>query len=258
MKIQQTSPRSQKGFSLIEVLVAAGIGTGIILMMMMAMRVGTEGFSDSTQRIDALVEARAALGVLSDDVATMVGVGDENFGWTASDERFHEIWFLTLKPLEAQDSSKAVGDVCYVHYFTAVTQDAPVVDSAYSRKLYRRFVSSGDLLERLNNGTLPTPVADPDRAEAVAFNVTRFVAQPLARTNAAGPLANWAEGNGLPVALDIDFQVVDSDTAGLMRLEEDWNLTTKIAQTMVLEDGDEYDSRAGREFQLNLKVGHAN
>lgn len=258
MKSNQTSRSSQKGFSLIEVIVAAGIGTFIILMMAMTMRLGTDGFNEATRRIDALVEARAALGVMADDVSTMVGASEDEFGWKSSDERFHEIWFLTLKPIESQDPDKAVGDVCFVHYFTAVTQDAPVEDAAFSRKLYRRFLSSGDLLQRLTSGTLPSPSADPNRAEAVAFNVTRFVAQPLARTSTSGPLTEWSEGNGLPVSLGIDFQVVDGDTAALLREEEDWNLTTPVARTLIIEDDDEDESNRGRDFQLNLEIGHAN
>ena len=264
MIIKRTGLGSQKGYSLVEVMVAAGIGTGVILMMSMSMMVGTRGFDEANRRIDALVEARAALGILSDDVSTMVVAGEEEFGWEEADERFHEVWFLTLKPTESQDPNKAVGDVCYVHYFTAITPDAPVEDAALSRKLYRRFVSSGDILQELRDGVLPTPEADVDQAEAIAFNVTKFVAQPLvlpSPTDAdiGGPLIEWSEETGLPVQLVIDFQVVDGDTAALMRNEEDWNLTTSIAQTLVLEEEEDKErSRKGRNFQQKLKIGHAN
>lgn len=258
MKSYRTSQCGENGFSLLEVLVSTVIGTAIILMMATAMRLGSDGFNEATRRVDSLVEARAALGVMADDVATMVGNGREDFGWQENDERFHEVWFLTLKPIEAQDPERAVGDVCLVHYFTAVTQDAPVEDAAFSRKLYRRFVSSGDLLQRLSTGRLSPPEADPSRAEAVAFNVTRFVAQPLARTTSVGPLVEWEQDNGLPISLGIDFQVVDGDTAALLRNEEDWNLTSDLARTLVLEDTDTDESNKGRDFQLNLEIGHAN
>ena len=258
MNVPLTTQKTYPGFTLIEVIVAALIGTGIILLMAMTLGVGTDGFNEATRRIDALVEARAALGIVADDVSTMVGTGDEEFGWSKDDERFQEIWFLTLKPSEAQDSEKAVGDVCFVHYFTAVTQDAPIDDAAFSRKLYRRFVSSGDILDEVAAGTLPEADADPERAEAVAFNVTRFQAQPLAKPVEEGPLVEWVPGEGLPVSLEIDFQVVDGDTAALMRSEEDWDLTTKIAQTLVVENAETEESRNGRDFHLNLEIGHEN
>ncbi|MGJ8724949.1 MAG: PulJ/GspJ family protein [Roseibacillus sp.] len=258
MKSSLTISKARAGFSLIEVLVAAGVGTAIILMMAMAMRVGTDGFNEATRRIDALVEARAALGVMADDVSTMVGTGEEEFGWSESEERFHEVWFLSVKPIEAQDPEKAVGDVCFVHYFTAVTPDAPVEGAASSRKLYRRLLSSGDVINDIAAGKLPEPDPDPDRAEAIAFNVTRFEAQPLARPVEEGPLIEWVQGGGLPVSLGIDFQVVDGDTAALMRSEEDWNLTSQLAQTLILTEGDDDESNKGRDFQLNLEIGHAN
>lgn len=254
----RTSQSNQKGFSLVEVMVAATVGTAVILMMTFAMRVGADGFQQATQRIDAVVEARAALSVMADDVSTMVGGGTQEFGWDNTDERFHEVFFLTLKPVSAQDASSAVGDVCYVHYFTAITQDAPVADAAFSRKLYRRFLSSGDILSRLTGGGLPTPNADPNSAEVVAFNVTRFIAQPKARLSDFGPLEDWTPGNGVPEALEVDFQVVDGDTAALMNQEADWNFTTNRSQNLVLEVNENDESNRGRNFQLNLEIGHAN
>ncbi len=256
MNIHRTNQRDQGGFSLLEVLVAAAVGTGIILMMATTMQVGTSGFDQATRRIDALVEARAALGILADDAATMIGGGTDEFGWAESDDRFHEIWFLTLKPISAQDPDRAVGDVCLVHYFTAITPDAPVTDAAISRKLYRRFLSSADLLSRLNSGTLQRPEADPERAEIVAFNVTRFVAQPLIDDTNIGPLSEWEPGNGIPTSLGVDFQVVDGDTAALFRREEDWNIQSNVAQELLLEINEEDESSRGRDFRLNLEIGH--
>ncbi len=256
MKLVRSQPPLAAGFTLIEILVSSVVGTIVILVMMVAMGVGTDGFNESTRRIDSLVEARAALGVMSDDVSTMIGAGEEEFGWRKVDDRFHEIWFLTLKPATSQDPDKAVGDVCLVHYFTAVTQDVPIEEAAYTRKLYRRFVSSGDLLGRLLDGTLPPVTADPSQAEAIAFNVTKFVAQPLVRTNPFGPLTEWSENNGIPDSVEIDFQVIDGDTANLLRTPEDWNLTTRIAKQLLSEENENQTSRSGRDFTLNLAIGH--
>lgn len=248
------------GFTLVEVMVSAGISMVIILVMLATMLSGTQGYDQATRRIDALVEARAAMGVMSDDVSTLVSISEEEFGWQASDERFHEIWFLTLKPEGAQDPAKSQGDVCYVHYFTAVTRDLPLPDAAFSRKLYRRFLSSADLVENLRNGTLPTPVANVDEAEAVAFNVTRFVAQPLMANTTdgvGGALIPWTQGGGPPESLAIEFQVVDGDTADMLKTEADWNLDTVRAQNLIAENGLRASLR-GRDFQLNLKIGRAN
>lgn len=258
MMKSRTSQRIQKGFSLIEVIVSASIGTVVILMMTFALRLGADGFNEATHRIDALVEARAAMGTLADDVSTIVGARNQDFGWRNTDERFHEVFFLTLKPIESQDPDEAVGDVCFVHYFTAVTQDAPVPEAAFSRKLYRRFLSSGELIGSLNSGQLPQADANPDQAEIVAFNVTRFVAQPLASGGNFNPLIEWTPSRGLPESLRVDFQVVDDDVARLLREEADWNLGTPLAQNLILENNEDDESNRGRSFELDLEIGHEN
>lgn len=258
MRRNRTYRHTPRAFSLVEVMVSAAIGTGVVLMMALAIRSGTEGYQQATGRIDALVEARAALSILADDATTMVGVENDEFGWIDSSEFFHEIYFLTLKPASAQDPEEAVGDVCYVHYFTAVTPDAPVAGASVSRKLYRRFLSSAEVLVRLSSGQLPTLNSDPDGAEVIAFNVTRFLAQPLSATSDFGPLSDWEPGNGVPEALSVHFQVVDNDTARLLSTESDWNLDTLIARQVVLEDNEEDESNFGRNFYLDIEIGHDN
>lgn len=246
-----------RAFTLVEVMVSAGLGTGIILVMLTAMVTGTRGFDESTRRIDALVEARAALGVLSDDVATIYSFPGDEFGWSNSDERFHEVWFMTLKPEDAQAAGQALGDICFVHYFTAVTPDAPIAGAAVSRKLYRRFVNSADLVSSLETRTLPESDADPAEAEIIAFNVTRFAAQPLQLSvSGEGPI-DWVAGSGSPESLRVDFQVVDGDTAELFSGEDDWNLISARSRNLVAENENGASPR-GRDFRMNLKIGHAN
>ncbi|MDP0489616.1 MAG: prepilin-type N-terminal cleavage/methylation domain-containing protein [Verrucomicrobiota bacterium JB023] len=257
MKHQSSDPPASRGFTLLEVLVSMVVGLGVILVMMNTLLMGTRGYDASTRRIDALVEARAAMTVLADDVATMLGTSTKQFGFEENDGRFQEIWFATLKPESAQDPEKAVGDICIVQYFTAVTEDAPITDSTVSRKLYRRLWSSGDLTAYLRNGSLPLLTPNPDEAEAIAFNVTRFVVQPMVSMGEGQPMGVWSLGNGTPAALEVSFQVVDDDTAGLFRSEEDWDLTSDLATELILED-DFTESRRGRDFSMKLKIGHAN
>lgn len=245
------------GFTLVEVMVSASLGTAIILVMLTAMVAGTRGFDESTRRIDALVEARAALGILSDDVASMIPLPGDEFGWFRSDDRFQEVWFMTLKPTDAQEADKAVGDVCFVHYFTAVTPDAPFEGAAVSRKLYRQFINSRDLVANLEMRQLPEAEADPENAEVIAFNVTRFVAQPLQRPVRGGSMIEWSPGNGAPQSLRVDFQVIDGDTADLFRGEDDWNLVSNLSRDLVVENENGASVR-GRDFRMNLKIGHAN
>jgi type II secretory pathway pseudopilin PulG len=257
-KISKRPPTSQQtGFTLLEVMVAAGIGTAVLLVMLATMVAGTKGYGAATRRIDALVEARAALGVISDDVATMIPHGREAFGWAAEDERFQEIWFLTRKPEDAQAPEQNQGDVCFVHYYTAVTADSFVAEVPVSRKLYRQFLSSGEIAESLQKAILPEPQADSGKGELIAFNVTKFVVQPLESGEDGSGMREWTSDEGIPDSLRIDFQVVDNDTAELFQNEEDWNLQSKLARKLVLE-GESGASARGRDFEMNLTIGHAN
>jgi hypothetical protein len=240
----------------VEVMVAAGIGTVVLLVMLATMVAGTKGYKGTTRRIDALVEARAALGVISDDVATMIPHGRESFGWAADDERFQEIWFLTRKPEDAQAPEQNQGDVCFVHYYTAVTSDSFVAEVPVSRKLYRQFLSSAEIAEFLKQGTLPEPQTDSGKGELIAFNVTKFVAQPMVSGEDGSGMRKWMSGDGVPDSLRIDFQVVDNDTADLFQGEEDWSLQSKLARNLVL-DGESGASSRGRNFEMNLTIGHA-
>jgi hypothetical protein len=63
-------------------------------------------------------------------------------------------------------------------------------------------------------------------------------------------------GDGVPDSLRIDFQVVDNDTADLFQGEEDWSLQSKLARNLVL-DGESGASSRGRNFEMNLTIGHA-
>ena len=86
------------------------------------MAAGGDGYGMANRRVNANVEARAALTTLTDDVAGVLF--DDNFVMKRGDEAWpsDELSFLSLKPRGAQDSSKASGDLCFVHYYTAVTQ----------------------------------------------------------------------------------------------------------------------------------------
>lgn len=255
--LEKQKRRLPRGYSLVEIMAAAGVGLVVILTMLSTLLSGTDGFDSATRRIDALVEARAAMRVMADDVSTVISIGNEEFGWKAEDENFHEVWFLTLKPEGAQDVEKTQGDVCFVHYFTAVTQEVPIEGAAFSRKLYRRFLSSEDVLGSLRQESLPAADANPEEAEAIAFNVTRFIARPLVVAEGGGALVEWMRGAGSPESLAIEFQVVDGDTAEMLQTVEDWNLSSALSRNVIAADN-EGASRRGRDFEMNLKIGQAN
>lgn len=232
-----------RGFSLVEVLVSMSLSLFVLLTMLAVTEMSARGYQGATRRIDTMVEARGALRILADDVSTMLGQGDSLFGFDDSREHFHELWFLTLKPVDAQDENKAVGDVCFVHYFTAVTPDSPVVDSVSTRKLYRRFLASEDVLPSLRLGKLPENERAPEEAEIVAFNVMGFRVFPQALGTEAAVYER----------LGVELFVLDNETSVRFRTAADWSYETLLAKELLLELG-EQESKLGARFRIEMRL----
>jgi prepilin-type N-terminal cleavage/methylation domain-containing protein len=236
------------GFTLAELMVSMSIGSFLLLIVLAVVGAGGDGYDAATQRVDANVEARAGLTTLADDIASMLY--DENFvvselngSWSGS-----ELSFLTLKPRTAQDSSQAAGDLCFVHYYTAVTQQLEGETGPFTRKLYRRLVSSAEVISTLKGGgDYTTPVRDPKRREdeAIAFNVVQFLVKPMVEQD-GGEAEEWQEGDEAPDYIEVTLRVTDSRTAALLPDEADWESGSGLAEGLL---GSEADPEAGKNLR---------
>ena len=225
----------RRGFTLTEVLVASAIGVILLGVVLSVMGVGTDGYSRTMARVDANVEARTALRTLADDVAS--ARVDESFGLrrAEADRGLGEIWFSAFKPRSAQNAEKASGDLCFAYYYTAVTGPLESGRGPYSRKLYRRLVSSADVMSKLKAGEslddpAPTPVSPED--EAIAFNVVQFLAEPLVRGEDGSEL-QWTEEGDDPTHLQVTLQVTDNETAGALTDQEDWEGGSTLSEQLL-------------------------
>jgi hypothetical protein len=244
------------GFTLTELIVAMGMAMLLLFVILSMLGTGGRGYSAAMGRVDANVEARAALTTLADDVA---GVRfDENFGfvkeggpWSSS-----ELWLMTMKPRSAQESGKASGDLCFVHYYTAVTQELEEDAGRFSRKLYRRLVSSADVMRDLKDGkTFESPTADPKRLEdePMAFNVVQFLVEPMVRQEGRENTL-WKKGDGRPDYLDVSLRVTDNETAGLLTAEADWEGGGGLAERLVGENEEGQNGKRVREYQVVVPI----
>ncbi len=95
------------GFTLTELIVSMGMAVTLMLVVVSVMAVGSDGYGQANRRVNANVEARAALTTLTDDVAGILF--DDNFVLKTGDGTWPsgELSFLALKPRGAQDASKA-------------------------------------------------------------------------------------------------------------------------------------------------------
>ena len=224
-----------RGFTLTELIVAMGMAVVLLFVIFGMLGVGGRGYSAAMGRVDGTVEARAALTTLVDDVAGMRF--DDNFGIVVGSDVWgsSELRMMVFKPRSAQESDKASGDLCFVHYYTAVTQELEGDTGPFSRKLYRRLVSSADVMKELKEGrSFESPVADPERLEdePVAFNVVQFLVEPKVR-GVDGEDTDWKKGDGRPDYLVVSLRVTDHETAGLLRAEADWEESGGLAERLL-------------------------
>ncbi len=244
------------GFTLTELIVAMGMAVTVMLVVVSVMAAGSDGYGMANRRVNANVEARAALTTLTDDVAGMLF--DGNFVLKTGDGEWPsgELSFLALKPRSAQDGAKASGDLCFVHYYTAVTRQLEEDRGPFSRKLYRRLVSSADVMDALRNGKdFESPVVDPtrDEDEPVAFNVVQFELKPKSY-HAGGLVKDWKKGEGQPDFLEVVLRVTDNETAGLLRNEDDWDGSGALARRLLGEGGENEDGKRLRSFSVTIPV----
>ena len=254
---RDSSPALRGGFTLIEVLVSSGIGVILLGVVLAVMGVGVDGYSRTMARVDANVEARTALRTIADDVAAIHL--DESFGVRALPQGggAGEIWFSTRKARAAQEPSQATGDLCFVYYYTAVTGPLETDRRPYSRKLYRRLVSSGEVMSKRKAGeSLAMPQARPEAPadETIAFNVVKFLLEPMVRAE-DGEEGRWIEDGPDPTHLRITLQVADNETAGLLTSVDDWDGETALSRRLLGPDPNTPTSNEHlRTFNLTVPI----
>lgn len=272
----RVSASRRPGFTLIEILVSTGVGVILLGVVLSVMQVGGDGYGKTSRRIDTNVEARSALRIFYDDLTA--AQFDDYFGsGSVSTGRWptNEIWFTALMPRNAQEESKASGDLCFVYYYTAVT--GPLDESGvgpFSRKLYRRFISSEDVMAVLKGektpaeAGLPSPLKEPspepeqrEQDEAVAFNVLQFLVEPL-EVNDVGKRVAWTrttptDGQEVddekPDLVKITLRVADNETAGQLTKASDWEAGGTLTDELLGSAGE--PGRRLRSFEMTIPCG---
>ena len=213
-------PRSNGGFSLIELMFSMAIGS--VILILAATMLGTSG--DGYERISGNVgcerEARAVITQLSSDLATAV------FHQSGIIEKSTAAWpvdrlgFFSLQPEAAQTESGRIGDLCAVNYY--------IQDLTLGRKtvrcLMRGFRESNDTFKALRDGdTVSLYQPNPTLDEPIAFGVVSFEARPKLR-DGQGKWIDWVTNGVLgPEALDIKVVIARRNLTGKLILPADWD-----------------------------------
>jgi len=198
-------PRSRKrsahyraaAFTLLELLVSMSILAVLLVLLLSIVNGSTKLWKANENRVDSYREARAAVNMLANDLASLYASSNlKNFSISTQKDKLPatpvgvngmhgSIFFLTALPPNAQGTSKSgkenKSDLCTVGYFLGYdkTSLAGAGTGTESYNLYRYFrasddtftaLSTGDLLGGITIDTTPTSA----NTELLAKNITGF------------------------------------------------------------------------------------
>jgi len=221
---------ARAGFSLLEVLVAAGVLAIVMVIMLGALSTSLSLWRNTDNKIVADREARAVELLLARDLAKVVMPAKTNF-WPrivtnrAGRDNTYYLKFLTAAPADAQPGSE-IGDVCYVEYAVVPSTNGT------GREMRRPFWSSTQTFtEILKKGEFPSAPQSANQYQSLGLNLlptnnlaarglgplvgeansTNFV---LLGTNKGSllPFTDNPSTTNRPVAVEVNFAVADRTT----------------------------------------------
>ncbi len=244
-----------RGFSLIEVMVALGIGTLVLLIGVFALGTVRDGYERGASGIGTEREARAVLTQVAEDLSKAV-MHEED--WLHHDKgsgtwRTDRLGFLCLQPDDAQSDENRIGDLCAVNYYLRDLE----IGGVTVRCLMRGFHDSGETFAAVRGGSVSPLWSRQDRDEPVAFGVVSFEAEPL-RRDPSGALREWQ-------VTEDPFEGIAPDLVRLRLVVARRQLVAKLDRpgdwdsSPLLGSPDDLDSAAELEvFEVMAPFSHAN
>lgn len=253
-----SSKKKAGAFTLLELLVAMAVLAVLLAILLSIVSGASTLWRESESRVDSFREARAALNLVTADLASLYASSDPKFisvatkdadigklvKTAADDEIGSALFFITALPEAAQDPDLNESDLCAVGYFVAFNKASASINAKNSYNLYRYFISSNETFENIVGdeptpffaGTGPKVSATIKEVEIVARNITRFQVEPYTlEADASGAftkLSDFVQSDTSPVpdVLDVTIVAVNQDTAdrwdGTKSDWEDENSTT--------------------------------
>lgn len=248
------------GFTLAELMVAMGIASLLMLVLLALAGQGSRGFHDTQRRVNTQSESRAVLHFLGREVSTRLPgtplrmkEGEGDLGDPGHDKA--AIFRVLEEPERALDPDG--GDVTLVVWQVLFTEDRA---GRVSPKLYRKLVPTRESQDLMRQGFgLPeVPEVDPAKDEVLAYNVVSFRAR-LWKQAEDGSLTEWQESDGrdpaaVPVALDLELGIIDDTTAGRLTGEADWRGETELGARAVGRPGEPRSGEAVRRFATRISL----
>lgn len=230
-------------FTLLELMVSMAVLSLIIVLLLSIVDNATTMWRQSENRVDAYREARAALNVIANDLASIYRSSNTNF-FRLDDPSIvidapppasldDPLFFLTALPTGAQDPDSNKSYICAVGYFLGYNSTSLSGNSKEkSLNLYRYFKSSDNTYEVLTNSSpsLVTKKLTTGRTgeEVLAKNVTHFNVKAFTFSETL-PLATpelvpfvQSPATPIPDMIEISLGAISNDSAKKLTSLTDW------------------------------------
>lgn len=224
---------TKRGFTLLELLVSLAVGSLVILIILASLLRGSKDYKRIDERRHASLEARSALHAIANDLRSATWDSTSLF-YQKSQATWPEdsVGFFLSKPRSSQSSQEAIGDMCYVYYYTAITADQRGV----SRKLFRQFISSQKAFELLKNKSDPLlipPTNNPEEDEPIAFDIAGIRIEPFYYDSQKKAIAWSPTHTSPPDYIDITLFITDKSTRIHLVTGDDWKADTPIGKKLL-------------------------
>lgn len=231
-----------RGFTLIELMVAAGITTILLLGMTGIFDQAMKGWRLSSRRADAEREVRSVLTMVQRDFAGLVVQTNLPIIWMTNAalanligpsfppayDQGGAVFFLTTST--AGQSGSTNGDLAGVGYYVAwTTNHRP--EGSYD--LYRYYLTGTNLLAAITNhlatGSTLFP-ASPSRDEMVGANVANFLTEFKTLPPGFGNVSNNSPGllTNRPGYVQLELTAYGSEAVRSLSTSNDWVTTNTI------------------------------
>ncbi|NJM36550.1 MAG: prepilin-type N-terminal cleavage/methylation domain-containing protein [Akkermansiaceae bacterium] len=166
---------SDRGFSLLELLVSTAIISIILILTVSMLNQSSDSYGQIRASVTSDREARFAITQLTADLSGACFHRDSLFEKSVTAWPKDRLGFLTLKPIHSQTEATCIGDGCAVSYYIKDLK----IDGKVIRCLMRGFRESHDTFTALRSGDLNSLFEERENLdEPMAFGVISFEARP--------------------------------------------------------------------------------
>lgn len=294
MKILLSSGSLQwsRGFSLIELLVSMAVAAILVTALMQSLVSASDSWSRQSKHVSAQREARTALRLLADDLASAVALPaggpmlQEGPGQISTPVRFwlespasaalsSRVAFLRMARRVPVGKEAGHGELRLVMYDVILSDDggaSGLETDARSQKLVRCEFSAGETFRRLQDHLLRSAqllhesdwqrlkgvgeaTSEDASVSVLAHDVIKFELKALEQlVNEGTVAAQWPESE-MPAWVDMTLRVTNRQTGRWLRTIADWRGQGERSQQITNGTEDQFnDDPEVRTFSMRLRL----